>query len=237
MKKLNVRRWWDERRARGESSPPPTNAAPGTPLPRWLLIFIALPAAVAIWTGWVRLGEFCGFGPVRPLPGILPLTINTAITLPIGMEAFAGYALGVWLRSSPVPDRARAFAKFAAVGALALGMFGQVASHLLSAWHWTAAPTGIVIVVSCIPVGVVGLAAALAHLMSAPATETQPPGSVLDKVPSDVLAAAKASMAATYAAGNPLTRNQLQNQFSLTRAAATEIRDAVVSMNGDGPHE
>ena len=66
-----------------------------------------------------------------------------------------------------------------------------------------------------------------------PAQET-----VLSKVPSSVLAAAEASMAATYAAGNPWRVDGLRRQFpSLTRAQATEIRDGVFSLNGDGPHE
>lgn len=49
------------------------------------------------------------------------------------------------------------------------------------------------------------------------------PATVPGSVPSDVFAAAKASMAATAAAGNPLTRNQLQSRFPLTRAQADEI--------------
>src|SRR5256885_8619551 len=54
----------------------------------------ALPISVAIWTGWVSLGGMCGFGIVHPLPGIVDrFTLNSAITLPIGMEAYAGYAL------------------------------------------------------------------------------------------------------------------------------------------------
>ena len=39
-------------------------------LPRWPLFLIAAPAAVAVWSGWVGLGEMCGFGPVDLLPGI-----------------------------------------------------------------------------------------------------------------------------------------------------------------------
>jgi Protein of unknown function (DUF2637) len=42
-------------------------------------------------------------------------------------------------------------------------------------------------------------------------------------VPSSVLEAAKASMAATHAAGNALSRNQLQARFGLSRAVATEV--------------
>jgi hypothetical protein len=75
--------------------------------PVWLLM---APAAVAIWGGWVGLGELAGFGPVRLLPGIADqIVINTAITLPIGMEVYAAYALYVWL-SGKARGRARKMA-------------------------------------------------------------------------------------------------------------------------------
>lgn len=57
-------------------------------------------------------------------------------------------------------------------------------------------------------------------------------------VPSSVLEAAKASMTATLAAGNPWSVNQLQSQFSLTRAQATKLRSAVLGgANGHAPEE
>jgi hypothetical protein len=130
-------------------------------------VLIALPAAVAIWSGWVGLGELCGFGPVRLLPGITDLTVNTAITLPVGVEAYAAYALGAWM-SPGTPSRARTFARWSALGALAYGMAGQIIYHLLAAAHATAAPWPVVVVVSCMPVAVLGLAAALTHLLRAP---------------------------------------------------------------------
>lgn len=51
-------------------------------------------------------------------------------------------------------------------------------------------------------------------------------------VPSDLVAAAEASMRATVAAGNPLSLNQLAERFGLTRAQATKIRAAVLPLNG-----
>ena len=58
----------------------------------------------------VRLGRSGGVGRVRsrpPAPGIADgFTINSAITLPIGMETYAAYALRVWL-SDGRPARAR----------------------------------------------------------------------------------------------------------------------------------
>jgi hypothetical protein len=205
---------------------------------RWPLFLIALPAAVAIWSGWVGLGQLCGFGPVRLLPGITGWTLNTAITLPIGVEAYAAYALGAWMAPG-TPKRAAVFARWSALGALGYGMAGQVIYHLLAAAHAAAAPWPVVVVVSCMPVAVLGLAAALTHLLRA---HPEPPDSkpvqetVLGKVPSDVLAAARASMRATDRAGNPLSANQLGDRFALTRTQAKTIHDEVLSLNGNGPH-
>jgi len=214
------------------------NRTDSRPIRRWPLVLIAAPAAVAIWSGWVGLGELCGFGVIHPLPGIAPaFQLNTAITLPVGVEAYAAYALGAWM-SPASSDRARTFARRSAIGALVYGMAGQVIFHLLAAHGATSAPNVVVVVVSCMPVAVLGLAAGLTHLLRAPAEEpsTEPVQmSALGKVPSGVVEAAKASMAATYAAGNPWRVDGLRRQFpSLTRAQATAIRDDVLSLNGHG---
>ncbi len=132
---------------------------------RWPLVLIAAPAAVAIWSGWVGLGGLCGFGPIHPLPGIADrFVINTAITLPVGVEAYGAYALRAWLTPG-VPARAQQFARRSALGALALGMCGQVIYHLLSAAHAVRAPWPVVMLVSCIPVITLGFGAALTHLL------------------------------------------------------------------------
>jgi len=133
-------------------------------LPRWPLYLIAAPAAVALWSGWVGLGQLCGFGIIHPLPGIWDAaTVNTAVTLPTGVEAYGAYALGAWL-SPGVPRSARRFAKWSAIGSLTLGMLGQVAYHLLSAAHAARAPWPVVVLVSSLPVIVLGFGAALSHL-------------------------------------------------------------------------
>jgi hypothetical protein len=138
---------------------------------RWPLVLIASPAAVSIWSGWVGLGSLAGFGPVHPLPGIAPgFVLNTAITLPIGVEAYGAYALGAWLAPG-VRAAARRFARRSAVGALALGMAGQVIYHLLAAARATAAPWPVTMIVSCMPVITLGFGAALTHLLRHPATE------------------------------------------------------------------
>ena len=199
---------------------------------RWPLVPIAAPAAVAIWSGWVGLGELCGFGPVRVLPGISDLTINTAITLPIGVEAYAAYALGAWM-SPASPPQARRFARWSALGALGYGMAGQIIYHLLAAAHATAAPWPVVVVVSCMPVAVLGLAAALTHLLRAP--QTAQASTQFGGVPPDSVAAAETSLRATIAAGNPLSINQLQERFSLSRGTATKLRTAVLAESNGHP--
>ncbi|MEV1331105.1 ABC transporter permease [Micromonospora costi] len=134
----------------------------------WPVMVIALPAMVAIWGGWVGLGGLTGFGDINLLPGIAPTngwaTIDSAITLPIGVEAYAAFALRVWL-SGQVPDRTRAFARWSAIGSLVVGALGQVAYHLLVAAGVQSAPWQITTLVACLPVAVLGMAAALVHLM------------------------------------------------------------------------
>jgi hypothetical protein len=135
-------------------------------IPSWPLLLLALPAFVAIWGGWVGLGRLTGFGPIELLPGIWDgLTINSAITLPIGVETYAAFAMRVWLSGAPGSEQARDFAKWSAVGSLVLGMAGQIAYHQMSAAGVTHAPWLITTLVSCLPVAVLGCGAALAHLL------------------------------------------------------------------------
>jgi hypothetical protein len=206
---------------------------------RWPLFLIALPAAVAVWSGWVGLGQLCGFGIVHPLPGIVDrFQINSAITLPVGVEAYGAYALGAWLTRG-TPDRARTFARRSAIGALVLGMLGQVVYHLLSAAHATRAPWPVVVLVACLPVVTLGFGAGLAHLLrdddetahEAPAVESVEPTPEPDlvAVAGDAETAALAAMRATHAASNGLSQNQLMQRFGLTRATAKQVRETVLS--------
>lgn len=215
---------------------------------RWPLVLISLPAAVSIWAGWVGLGGMCGFGLVQPFPGIVSWHLDTAITLPVGVEAYGAYALGVWLRPKSIPDRARSFAKRSAIGSLALGMSGQVIFHLLAAGHAQRAPWIVTVLVACMPVAVLGFGAGLTHLLRADEPEPEPQAEEVPETvpeqPKPVVAtsaetAAKAALAATITAGNPLTKNQLMTRFKLTRATAEKLRDELMpelSLNGSGPH-
>lgn len=148
---------------------------------RWPLALLALPAAVAIWSGWVGLGQMAGFGLVNPLPGIADrFTINSAITLPIGVEAYSAYALGTWLSARPMPVRARRFAAWSSLTALGLGLLGQVIYHLLSNAGYERAPVWVVVFVACLPVLVLGAGASLVHLLGAESDEMDIPQLVSD---------------------------------------------------------
>ncbi len=146
----------------------PTPAKPRKPLPVWPVWLLMLPAFVAVWAGWVELGKLTGFGPVDLLPGFTRdggplLTLDTAITLPIGMETYAGYALYIWL-SGRTTRRARNFAMASALIALALGGGAQITYHLLTTPD-TGTPWQITTIVACLPVAVLGMGAALAHMV------------------------------------------------------------------------
>src|SRR5277367_176194 len=90
----------------------------------WPLLVLAVPAAAEVWSGWVGIAQKTGFGMVSLLPGIWPsLHLDTAVTLPVGVECYAAYALRAWLAPDyAVSDRTRWFAKWSAVFSFALGM-------------------------------------------------------------------------------------------------------------------
>lgn len=137
-------------------------------VPRWPLLLIAAGAFVSIWGGWVGLGELTGFGPIRLLPGIADsVVLNSAITLPIGVEAYAAFAMWAWLAppGAAVSESARRFARRSAIGALVLGAAGQVTYHLLAAAGLSIAPWPVTAFVACLPVIVLGCGAALTHLI------------------------------------------------------------------------
>jgi hypothetical protein len=160
-----------DRAVAAQAAVPVDTPAPVTvtqPVPWWPVLLLALPAFVAIWSGWVGLGGLTGFGVVHPLPGIADeFAVNTAITLPIGVETYAAYALRAWLAPN-APVRARRFAKWSAIGSLVLGAAGQVTFHLMTAAGYTAAPWPVTTAVACLPVAVLGMGAALAHLLHNP---------------------------------------------------------------------
>jgi hypothetical protein len=137
----------------------------------WPLLVLAAPAAAEVWTGWVGIAQKTGFGLVSPLPGIWPsLHLDTSITLPVGVEAYAAYALRAWLAGEQsISDRTRRFAKWSAVCSFALGMAGQVAYHLMAQAGAARAPWPVTMIVSCLPVLVLAMGTTLAHMLGADA--------------------------------------------------------------------
>ena len=150
----------------------PTAVSSGTRTVRsWPLLVLAAPAAAEAWSGWVGIAQKTGFGLVSPLPGILPsLHLDTSITLPVGVEAYAAYALRAWLADGhSVSDRTRRFARWSAICSFALGMAGQVAYHLLAQAGAARAPWPVTMIVSCLPVMVLAMGTTLAHMLRADA--------------------------------------------------------------------
>ena len=145
----------------------------------WPLLVLAVPAAAEVWSGWVGIAKMTGFGMVSPLPGIWPaLHLDTSITLPVGVEAYAAYALRAWLSGErAVSPRTRRFAKWSAMLSFALGMAGQVTYHLLAGAGITRAPWAIITIVSCLPVLVLAMGTALAHMLRDDAINDQKAGS------------------------------------------------------------
>src|SRR5215468_5608407 len=74
-------------------------------------------------------------------------------------------------------DRTRRFAKWSAISSFALGMAGQVAYHLLAQAGASRAPWPVTTIVSCLPVLVLAMGTALAHMLRADAgIAAEPPG-------------------------------------------------------------
>src|SRR5690606_36688325 len=126
--------------------------------PRELIIAvlaISMCAFTAVWSGWVGVGRMDGFGKVNLLTGFIAdggwATIDLAITLPIGIEAYAASALYVAV-AGLVRGGSRWFAGTSAGLSLALGAFGQAAYLVLDAQCRTVAPEWIVVFVSVLSV-------------------------------------------------------------------------------------
>jgi hypothetical protein len=145
----------------------------------WPLLVLAAPAAAEVWSGWVGIAKMTGFGLISPLPGIWPsLHLDTAITLPVGVEAYAAYALRAWLAPDPaISGRTRRFARRSAICSFALGMAGQVAYHMMVQAGTARAPWPVTTVVACLPVLVLAMGTTLAHLLRTDAAALDAPSS------------------------------------------------------------
>jgi hypothetical protein len=158
-----------------------------------------------VWSGWVGIAQKTGFGLVSPLPGIWPsLHLDTSITLPVGVEAYAAYALRAWLASEQaISGRTRRFAKWSAICSFALGMAGQVTYHLLAQAGAARAPWPVTMIVSCLPVLVLAMGTTLAHMLRADA------GTAAD-APDHGTGGPAVSRSPAWSAGNQARANQNQ---------------------------
>lgn len=164
---------------------------------RWPLYVVAAGAAVATWGGWVELGQMTGFGVVHPLPGIWDdLSLNSAITLPLAVEAYGAFGLKVWLGGKG-SARTQRFARSSSILALLLGVFGQIAYHVLAAAGRTEAPVAVTVLVACLPVLMLGLSSALGHMVATDAEQAREGEPVMaEVVPVAEVADAPAAIAA-----------------------------------------
>jgi hypothetical protein len=165
------------RSRRGPAVRPPQTGPDGCPAGPGYPV-LAAPAAAEVFSGWVGIAQKTGFGLVSPLPGIWPSPhLDTVITLPVGVETYAAYALRAWLaRDQIVSDRTRRFAKWSAICSFALGC-GQVACHLMTQAGMAEALWPVTPLVSCLPVLVLAMGTALAHMLRADAEAVDVPDS------------------------------------------------------------
>jgi hypothetical protein len=135
----------------------------------WPLLVIGIPAGAVVWSGWIGLGQLCGFGQANLTGGLINWTVNISLALPFSVEAYGAYALkaGLMPGRSPETKRCRKFAMTTAIGSLVLGMIAQATYHLMAAAHDKRAPDLVIIFVSMLPVIALGLCAWLMHMTHA----------------------------------------------------------------------
>lgn len=192
----------------------------------WRIVYAAV-TAVAAWAFVTSYAHIYDLGLAHAQHGIaakgLPLTVDlliVAASLILYADASQGVQRTGLARFMP---RLMLWAGIAATVAanMAYGLPSGWLSALISAW----------------PGAVFAGLAETVMVTARPAARAAGDRRGSVAVPSDSVRAAEASMAATVAAGNPLSVNQLQERFGLTRPQATKVRrDHVASLNGTG-HE
>ena len=198
---------------------------------RWLAAVVVLAvAAFAAIVSYSHIYDLArGHGQAGTAARLLPLSVDgliLAASLVLLHEARSG-------RAAPVLARLMLLLGIGAtVGAnISYGLpFGALGA-LVSAW-----PAVAFIGSAEMAFGLVRRSRTAAGTVPDGAPE---PGAALQlasTVPADLIEAAKASLRATLAAGNPLSANQLQERFTLTRAQAAKVRQAVLAeSNGHSP--
>jgi hypothetical protein len=126
----------------------------------WVITVIAASSALEILAAWLGIGALSGF----PVFTLGRARISTDWTLAICMEAYAGFALWVWL-SGAKGKNSRNFALCSALGALVLSAVVQISYHLMLANGDQRAPDALVGFVAILPIIALTLAGILVHLM------------------------------------------------------------------------
>lgn len=178
---------------------------------RTTIAAVAIVAAVAAWVSYRHaLRVVSEHGETGWLGRAYPLTID-----------------GLLLAASMVlltAARQRVRAHWLAYGALSLGILATVAINVAAGLAF--GPVGAIISAWPAPALVISvelLMIVVRSLAAAPVTHIAP------AVPADAQSAARAALAASVAASNPLSQRQVMERFGLTRAAATRVRQEVLA--------
>jgi hypothetical protein len=152
-------------------------------------------------------------------------TMLAAVLLPLSIDGTVVASSMVMLRAARAGIRTPCLARFGlglSVAATLAANIGYGASHGLPGALMSGWPAAAFLICAEMAIGMVRRARE-----SARTGEVAPGLPAL--VPAYSVTAAETSLRATVAAGNPLSVNQLQERFSLSRGTATKLRTAVLA--------
>ena len=233
MKRIRIHLPWrrarDASSARRESHLPATGVLRGA---RWLALaaiaaLVAAASLVSFAESYRALYEWAHeHGLSAHWSAVWPLQIDVFIA--VGELALFVALVDRWQRRSRVLPWA------VAILGLAVSVAGNV-GHVGWAAPWADQATAAVpplAAAAALAVGLGVLKRVVEHRPQTASGLTHFAGPAADSV-----RAAEASLRATLAAGNPWSVNQLAEQFSLTRTAATKLRASVLAeSNGQAAH-
>jgi hypothetical protein len=149
----------------------PTAAAHAKPKDHlWVLVLIAAACGLEVCATWIGIGSRSGFPVIRLPYGIA--RIPTDFCLMVCMEAYAGYAIFIWLTRTG--RRSGPFAMWSGLAAAAASVTAQVAYHVTGTG--AVPPPWLVGLVSALPVIALILAALLIHLVRLDRAEDEEAG-------------------------------------------------------------
>jgi hypothetical protein len=197
---------------------------------RWSTV--AAVTAVAIVAGWVSydhaLTVVRAHGETGIVARLYPGTIDgliysaSMVLLDAARRSLPAPPLARWLLASGIT--ATLLANVAS--GIAYGLTGA----LVAAWPALALVGSYELLMTIIRSG-----AGRQEAEQPAAAEVTEAEQVLAQVAADAESAARAALAASFAAGNPLSQRQVMTRFGLTRATERKVREAVtVASNGHG---